>query len=279
MTSLFTRFGRANRTTLPPASLGDDSSVRDSLADDLSSLYALAQNSSNVFGSPLGPFEAGGQSHHVPRFVYFGPHTSDESLRLAFYAGFDAQDLRPARSMLRFIERLAEHPEIGQGLNLSFFPLVDVLGAFQGQAGRALAQTSWASSVAPELRLLEQDARLRGYHGFVRLESAPAGDDVMLVKAQGLSSGAMVPTGVELISSEEFEPLAVRFEAHVAYVTDQRSPHGPLSIAEDLPFPPFELTLGIPRDWSELTHRAAVCTVLKRFIRRYRGLHGFGQHI
>ena len=72
---------------------------------------------------------------------------------------------------MHFIEDLALEPEIGHGLGvLSLFPLVDVLGLTRGGEGRSLGTESWAHSVAPELSLLEKDARLRGYHGFVRLQ-------------------------------------------------------------------------------------------------------------
>jgi hypothetical protein len=48
---------------------------------------------------------------------------------------------------------------------------------------------------------------------------------------------------------------------------------------DDLPFPPFELTLGLPAAWSPEQHQSAATTILKRFIVRYRGLHAYGQHI
>lgn len=94
----------------------------------LTDLYRLSERSRHVFGSPIGPFRRHSLAYSVPRFVYFGPHTSDESLRMAFYAGFDSEDLRGTFGLLQLVERLAIEPEAGQGLNLSFFPLVDVLG-------------------------------------------------------------------------------------------------------------------------------------------------------
>lgn len=273
MSSIFTRLAAA----LTPTALAErvPASAPATLASQLSTVYALAQTSDYVFGSPLGPFYAQTRHYHVPRFVYFGPHTSDESLRLAFYAGFDATDLRGTHALLGFVERLAQDPEIGAGLNLSFFPLVDALGVFQSVRGRQLDGEVWSSSTAPELGLLEKDARLRGYHGFVRIESAPAEDDVISVRVRA-AANSIEPTGVEFITSDDFDPLPVRFEADPAGATPVG---GPLSIAEDLPFAPFELTLRLPLAWQESLHRAAVYTILKRFIRRYRALHAYGQHL
>jgi hypothetical protein len=39
----------------------------------------------------------------LPRFVYFGPQATDESLRLAFLTGFDHRDLRGTLSLLHFV--------------------------------------------------------------------------------------------------------------------------------------------------------------------------------
>ena len=72
------------------------------------------------------------------------------------------------------------------------------------------------------------------------------------------------------------EPWAVRWitEPAAARVTD-----GPLSLADDLPFQPFELTLQLPSVWSAEMHREATTSILKRFILRYRGFHAYGQHL
>src|SRR5690606_18549571 len=107
-------------------------------SEQLSNLYQLVQRSQFLFASPLGPFHVNGRPFHLPRFVYFGPHASDAALRLAFLAGFDHRDLRPTLAVLRLVEGLALAPDLGQGLNLSFFPLLDVLGLAQVAEARRL---------------------------------------------------------------------------------------------------------------------------------------------
>jgi len=212
---------------------------------------------------------------NLPRFVYFGPHTHDESLRLAFLAGFDSQDLRGALAVLHFVEKLALSPDLGQGLNLSFFPLVDVVGLFQGARDRHLDAAHWAHAEAPEINLLQKDARVRGYHGFVRIGSSNS-DDSITARLRGLSDSAVAASGIELISSEDFEPWPVRWEADEL---SSESAQGPLSIVDDLPLRPFELTLGIPSQWNQELHREAITSVLRNFILRYRSLQAYSQHL
>ncbi len=240
--------------------------------DRLTSLYALAQRSRYVFASPLGPFYRKARHYHVPRFVYFGPHTSDESLRLAFHAGFDSADLRGTLALLHFVERLALTPDLGQGLNLSFFPLADITGLLRGES-QQLAGHSWIDPKVSELELLAGDVRSRAYHGFVRIESTDSDDDVISIRLRGHSADAL---GLELLSSHDIAPWDVRWESGPV---DTAPADGPLSLSDDLPFRPFELTIGLPSAWSVELHREAVTTILKNFIQRYRGFHAYAQHL
>jgi hypothetical protein len=244
-------------------------------SEQLSNLYQLVQRSRYVFGSPVGPFQADGRAFHLPRFVYFGPNVSDAALRVSFLAGFDHRDLRPTLALLRLIEGLALKPDLGEGLNLSIFPLVDVLGLAQAAGpGRSLATESWARPVSPEIALLERDARGPGYHGFVRLETGQ-GEDVVTVRLRAPEPSENFAPSLELISSDDVEPFAVRWESDLT----PHNEYGPLAIADDLPLHPFELTVRIPAAWSLDLFAEAAASILKRFVVRYRGFISYAQHL
>lgn len=262
-------------SSVPAASVIHSPSPADAFLARLSALYGFTQRSSHVFASPLGPFFLQARSLNLPRFVFFGPHASEESWRIAFLAGFDHRDLRASTALLGLVEHLGNRAEDGHGLNLSFFPVVDAAGLFVHHAPRPLAAAHWGKSSAPEIALLEKDARLTGYHGFVRVETAPAGEEIIsvIVRAPG---GLAAAPDVELISSEETEPFPVRFERAVSPTT---SAAGPLSVAEDFAVNPFELTLRIPATWPDEIHHEAVQSILSRFILRYRAFQAYGQHL
>lgn len=255
------------------ASFRHDPSLPAIFGEQLADLYNLVERSEFVFGSPLGPIKTDRRSFYLPRFVYFGPNTSDVSLRLAFSAGLDHRDLHSTLALLHLVEQLALKPDIGQGLNLSFFPLIDVLGLASLALDRGLASANWPQSSAPEINLLDQDARLSGYHGFVRLETA-RNQDVPTVRLRFAPNDYLTPD-VELVSSDDFEPYAVRWEAD----TNHTPLDGPLSLAGDLAVPPFELTLRLPSTWSTEQYREATTSILKRFIVRYRGFLAYGQNL
>ena len=268
--SFTSRYSTVARVLAPPAF---DSSPA-SLAGRLSRVYDFAQRSDYVFGSPVGPFFVGGRNLHLHRFVYFGPNASDASLRLAFLAGWDHRDLRSTLALAAIVEGLAFEPDLGHGLNLSFFPLIDVLGATALSAPRALDRENWVHSRFPELSLLEKDARVRGYHGFVRLESAE-GEDLVSVRLRAAAPLENFAPATELISSEDVEPFPIRWQSDPArYFSD-----GPLSISDDLPVPPFELTVRIPSVWPDELYARAASAILKRFVLRHRGFFAYAQHL
>ena len=245
-------------------------SLSAALGEQLSSLYDLAQGSDYVFGTPLGPVEHGRRTHYVPRFVYFGPQTSEESPRLAFLAGLDNRDLRSTLALLHLVGELARKPDLGQSLQVAFYPLVDVLGHLRQAADRDLARHRWTASTAPEIDLLAKDSRLRAYHAFIRVETGPADDAVTVrLRAAGTAPDLM------FFSSADVAPYAVRWEIEAGPVPET----GPLSLAPDLPFRPLDLTLQVPGDWAPEFYREAVASILKRLIVRYRGFLAYGQHL
>lgn len=214
-------------------------------------LYARFENNPYVFASPLGPTVHAGRTGWLPRFVFFGPHASDESWHLALLGGIENHEPKATLGLLSLIEHLSADAESGHGLNLTFFPLV--------------------TGSPPEIQLLAQDARQRRYHGFVQVESDLDHDDAITVEVHGTAGGAILSPDVELIASSDFDPLPVRF------ATGLRHPAaGPLQHADDLGVPPFGLTLRIPAAWPEAEYRDAVRHVLSRFLRRYRAFQAYG---
>jgi hypothetical protein len=243
------------------------------LSHRVGELYELAQRSDYVFGSPLGPFPADAHVCHVPRFVYFGPHTSQESLRLAVLAGIGRHDRLAANALLSFVEGLARQPDIGQSLNVSFFPVVNVGGLLDGDGKRDLSGDHWARSGTPEIALLRQDTARSGFQGFVRVTTAA--DDEPLAWVRTVRSTTAQTSDTEVFSSADFHPWPVRFET----VAMEAVVSGPLSIAALLPFAPFEVELALPADWPQRKADLALARMLKRLIVRYRGLLAYAQHL
>jgi hypothetical protein len=176
--------------------------------------------------------------------------------------------------LLRLIEGLALKPDLGEGLNLSFFPLLDVLGLAQVAPNRRLSSENWVRPTSPEILLLEKDARTRAYHGFVRLESG-LGEDIVTVSLRAPAPLENFAPALELISSEDLAPLPVRWESDIR----PHAENGLLAIADDLSLQPFELTVRIPAAWSLDRYAETAASILKRFVLRYRGFISYAQYL
>ena len=241
----------------------------------LSAVYAVAASNQHVFASPLGPLPFHEQYAWLPRFVFFGPGATNECWRLGLFAGFDHRDLRASHALLGFVQHLASRADDGHGLNLSLFPLVD-LGGHLFAESRQLATAHWGRSEAPEIRMLERHVRDTAYHGFIRVETATGTDDHVRLS---LASAGLVDDGwdVELVVSADFHPYSVDFERGDSGGRPATS--GPLTVAEDLPVQPFEVTLRVPSSWTNELYQSAVNTILGSFLLRYRAFQAFGQHL
>lgn len=240
----------------------------------VSELYALAQDSPYVFASPLGPFAYGGGQAYLPQLAFFGPEASDDSWRLALLGGLDHRDSRSSEALLALVASLALNADAGHGLNLSFFPVVDAAGLLLGAPPRGLGAQSWATSPEPEIRLLEQDARRRGYHGFVRVESAPSSAHTIDIRLRRSLAAPLSPE-LELIAAGESDALPVRFEIE----TERAVGEGPLSFTDDLPVAPFEIIVRVPSGWAAHGYQRAVVVLLKNFLSHYRAFQAYGQHL
>ena len=242
----------------------------------LSRVYAGAAFSPTLFASPLGPVKVDGSELVLPRFHYLTPKTSEESIRVVLHAGYDHRDFRSTEAVLHLLELLLVSPDLGDGMQLTLFPMVDVHGLRSGTVRSGLSRENWLGSAVPEIGLLAKDARQRGYQIFVELETSEDGvdDELVVASLKGSHASALGAYADAFLTSEEFAPFAVRFEM-------DRSPeqHGPLTIAEDLAYAPLLLRLQLPSSWTVELYREAAVRIARQLILRYRSHQSYGQHI
>jgi hypothetical protein len=246
-------------------------SPADELARAVHSLYEEMGRSDSLFASPLGPVPGGHDSLFLPQFVYFGPNAAVDPVRLALFSGITKTDRTGSYGLLEWIHSLIEKPDIGQGLSLSIFPVVNVRELLRGGKTSDLSREDWRRSTEPEIALLRENARQRRFHGFLRIcgadEKAPRGVVRTVVSRLASASSA------ELFSADDFDPLSVRSEA----VPLERVPNGPLRFLDGDAFPAFEVELVIPLQWSASQAAVELVPLLRRLIVAYRGHFSFGR--
>ena len=235
-----------------------------------SALYEEASASDSVFGSPLGPIEGPGQRIFLPQFVYFGPGSSIDPVRIAVFGGLGREDLKGSWSLIDWIKVLLVQPDIGQGVSVSVFPIVNLDAIQGGTDSVGLRDSDWVKSRTPEIRLIADNAKVRAYQGFIRIEastdSAPSVVVRMAVKRRAHRSSA------EVFTSSDFEPWETRFET----LGHESELSGPLSLSRLLESAVFEVTLSVPASWAQSKWSSNLVPLLGRLVASYRRFFSHG---
>jgi len=233
-------------------------------------LYEEASASDSVFGSPLGPIEGPGGRNFLPQFVYFGPGSSIDPVRIAVFGGLSGEDLKGSWALIDWIKVLLVHPEIGQGVSVSVFPIVN-LNAIQGGADSVgLQDLDWFVARIPEIRLITENARVRAYQGFIRIEASR--DSVPSVVVRTAVKRRAHHSSAEVFASSDFEPWDTRFET----LGPDNKLLGPLSLSRKLNNALFEVVLSVPAAWTQSKWSSNLLPLLGRLVASYRKFFSYG---
>jgi hypothetical protein len=233
-------------------------------------LYEEASASDSVFGSPLGPIEGPNGKTFLPQFVYFGPDSGFDPVRIAVFGGLSGDDLKGSWSLIDWIRALLVHPDIGRGVSVSIFPLVN-LHAIQGGAESAgLQDADWFESRIPEIQLITRNAKIRSYQGFIRVESSR--DLVPNVVVRTAVNRRADRSPAEIFAASDCEPWETRFET----LGSKGKLLGPLSLARELNTALFEVVLSLPASWGRSAWTSSLLPLLGRLVASYRRFFSYG---
>jgi hypothetical protein len=233
-------------------------------------LYEEASRSDSVFGSPLGPIEGPKGRTFLPQFVYFGPNSSVDPVRIAVFSGLGGDDIKGSWSLIEWIRALLVHPDIGQGVSVSVFPVVNLLGIQAGAERPRLHCSDWIGSQIPEIRLIAENAKIRSYQGFIRIEASRDSAPSVVVRTALKRRAHHSPA--EVYASSDFEPWETRFET----LGPESRLLGPLSLSRELRSALFEVVLSLPASWSQPTWSSNLLPLLGRLVASYRRFFSYG---
>jgi hypothetical protein len=233
-------------------------------------LYEEASASDSVFGSPLGPIEGPNGRTFLPQFVYFGPDSSIDPVRIAVFGGLSGEDLKGSRSLINWIKALLVHPNIGKGVSVSVFPIVNLNAIWAGAASTGLKDSDWSGSPIPEIRLISQNAKIRSFQGFIRVESSR--DSVPRVVVRTAVNRRTHRSQAEVYAASDFEPWETRFES----LGPKSKLLGPLSLSRELNSALFEVVLLLPGSWTQSSWNSSLLPLLERLVASYRRYFSYG---
>jgi hypothetical protein len=257
---------RANQQSLRRRARDDAARIYASIG----ALYEEASASDSVFGSPLGPIEGPVGRTFLPQFVYFAPDSSIDPVRIGVFGGLSTEDLKGSWALVDWIKALLVRPDIGQGVSVSVFPLVNLTGIRTGLEGAGLQEGDWSGSLVPEIQLIARNARIRAYQGFIRVESSR--DSIPKVVVRTAVNRQTHRSQAERFDSSDFEPWETRLEA----LGPKSRLAGPLSLSRELNTALFEVVLSLPASWSQSSWSANLLPLLGRLVASYRRFISYG---
>ncbi len=235
----------AHSPTLRPRTFSD------AVLDRLARLSPRAERSAGLFAAPLGPDEHG---LYLPRFVAFGPNSTDLDARISVLAGFAEEDDASSLAAFDLIESAVDAPEAIGGVVLDVVPVVN-------RGASDIWTASWTSSNRPELALLEREYRRLAPHAVVQLRGGA------FRFPQGVVRGDSLAHWLDSASPSLFAA------GWLEQPSDRLLGEGIDGLVPDLPFRPLELQLTLSRD------NDGNAAALRAIVQRIRELLAHAQHL
>jgi len=224
---------------------------RRSIAAVIAPLQEFAQSSPQCLTNNLGSFRCGNDSYSLARFIFDGPPSGGDPIRLGIFAGIHGDEPAGTLALVRFLRDLAKNPERAAGYRIYAYPICNPTGfednTRHSRQGKDLNREFWRASDEPEVYLLEQELWTHGFHGIVSLHSDDTSEGLYgFVNGPDLSKDLLEPA---LWAAEKFLHRNTRvvidgFRARRGLIDGGYS--GILSAPSEVSPVPFQLTFETP---------------------------------
>jgi len=169
-----------------------------------------AEGSNHLFYSEIGSFRHSVKNYVLPRFVFLGPGSDDEPVRIGIFAAIHGDEPETALAAVEFLRRLVKNPERGRGYQVFVYPICNPTGVEDGtrnsRSGRDLNREFWTGSKQPEIYYLERELGVLAFQGVVSLHADDTTDGVYaFVRGATLTEALARPA---IAAAEKFLPRA-----------------------------------------------------------------------
>lgn len=241
----------------------------------IGALDEICSGSEYLVKRPLGCFKAGGKEHELPSYVFMGPTSGGEPIRIGVFAGIHGDEPAGSLAILRFAHLLEQSPEIARGYCLFFYPVCNPTGFAAGTrtavSGKDLNREFWRQSDEPEVQLLEQEIYSRHFQGIVALHSDDTSSGMYgFVRGATLTKSLLEPAlqAIEPVLPRNRGEIIDGFRAHNGIILDCYP--GVLSAAPGVHPQPFELILETPHAAPLPQQEQAFVIALKTVLTEYQ---------
>ena len=248
-------------------------------------LRGKAEGSDYLFYSEIGKFRHNNHSYALPRFVFLGPDSNDEPVRIGIFAAIHGDESETAHAAIEFLERLLQNPERARGYQIFVYPVCNPTGIQDGtrhsRDGLDLNREFWSGSKAPEVYYLERELGVLGFQGVIALHADDTTHGVYAYVRGATLTEALARPAIE--AAEAFLPRATGdiidgFPAKDGLI-HQHCFQGVLSNPAELKPAPFELIFETPQELPFDLQVEAAIAALDRVLEAYRPFLAFGQNL
>ncbi len=248
-------------------------------------LQREAAGSDHLFYSEIGAFRHSGEAYALPRFVFLGPGSDDEPVRIGVFAAIHGDEPETAHAAVEFLRRLLKEPDRARGYQIFVYPVCNPTGVEDrtrhSRNGLDLNREFWTGSKQPEVYYLERELGVLAFQGVVALHADDTTHGVYaFVRGATLTEALARPA---LAAAEKFLPRASgevidSFPAKDALI-HQHCYDGVLCNPGELHPAPFEIIFETPAEAaSELQVEAAVAA-LDAILEEYRPFLSIQQNL
>jgi len=266
-------------TSNPP-----DVSVRPTVTELLAPLNEIASRSHSLIVNHGARFEAGGQSHELPRYLFIGPKAVEDPIRIGIFAGIHGDEPEGVRAVVQFLQNINAKPELTEGYCLFVYPVCNPTGFENGTrhsySGKDLNREFWKNSTEPEVKLLESELTSHMFHGIISLHTDDTSHGFYgFVNGSTLTEHLIKPA---LRAVEQFLPRNANavidgFRAHNGIIGEGYDgvPSAPPGIHPR----PFDIILEAPKDAAEQKKEAAFVQALQTILNAYRPFIAYASNL
>src|SRR5262245_18460403 len=93
------------------------------ISEVLAPLNEIAANSSSLIAAPSGKLDCGDETCELPRYLFIGPGSGGEPIRVGLFAGIHGDEPEGVYALIRLVELLEAWPEIAAGYCPFIYPI------------------------------------------------------------------------------------------------------------------------------------------------------------
>lgn len=267
-----------------PNSPGAMLAPRRFVSEVVAPLEKIAAYSPNLIANPALCFEADGQTHRLPSYVFVGPKGGGEPIRLGIFAGMHGDEPEGVRALVQFLGLLERKPELATGYCLFAYPVCNPTG-FQNNtrhahSGRDLNREFWRQSSEPEVKFLEAELAAHAFQGLISLHTDDTSDGFY-----GYAHGATLTEALIEPALQAAEQVLARnrndvidgFQARNGII--RQGYEGALRAPPNARPRPFEITLETPQSPPMYLKEAAFVMALQTILTQYRNLVAYAANL